>query len=104
MFVVLDTTINVMQTPVRALLADVAVKEQSTASQVIVTLFQGLGALGSFGLQKLWDNPADHMLEMFSLMIAVNIICVILMLMVTKEVPFVASAHNEEADESILSS
>lgn len=72
MFVVLDTTINVMQTPVRALLADVAIEEQATASQVIVTLFQGLGALGSFGLQKLWENPADHMLEMFSLMIGVK--------------------------------
>jgi len=40
------------------------------------------------------------MLEMFSLMIVVNIICVILMLMVTKEIPFAASADSDEADGS----
>merc|ERR1740121_2232926 len=94
MFIILDTTINIMQTPVRALLADVSTEAQSSTSQVVVTLFQGLGALASFGLQLLWENPADHMLEMFTLMIAVNIMCVLLMLLVTTEKQFVPNADS----------
>eukprot|EP00121_Abeoforma_whisleri_P011127 Awhi_evm1s10266 len=72
----MDGTINVIQTPLRALIADFAPSEQQATGQLMAATFQGLGGLIGYFIQKfLWTDPLD-ILPLFMVVLAINIVFV----------------------------
>lgn len=76
MYWVMDVTINILQTPYRALVSDLATKEQQVpmqarfdalrkaTSQVIFVFFMAIGNMIGYSIMKIWDVPAFHMLKL----------------------------------------
>eukprot|EP00121_Abeoforma_whisleri_P014448 Awhi_evm1s13324 len=76
MFILMDGTINVIQTPLRALIADFAPPEQQATGQLMAATFQGLGGLIGYFIQKfLWTDPLE-ILPLFMVVLAINIVFV----------------------------
>lgn len=60
MFVLMDGTINVIQTPLRAIVADVSPPSMQSTGQLMAAMFQGLGGLLGYVLQKyLYTDPVE---------------------------------------------
>jgi len=85
MFIVLDVVINVVQTPVRAIVSDMASQEQQLPGQVISVLFQGLGNLLGFGIMKLWPVPYKSIFELMILVLVILTVFIGIQLSVCKE-------------------
>eukprot|EP00121_Abeoforma_whisleri_P014426 Awhi_evm1s13303 len=91
-FIIMDGTINVIQTPLRALIADFAPPEQQATGQLMASTFQGLGGLVGYFLQKfLWTDPLE-ILALFMVVFAINVIFVGLTCWFVKEQHFPAKA------------
>eukprot|EP00931_Biecheleriopsis_adriatica_P054088 TRINITY_DN31796_c0_g1_i1.p1 TRINITY_DN31796_c0_g1~~TRINITY_DN31796_c0_g1_i1.p1 ORF type:complete len:513 (-),score=71.89 TRINITY_DN31796_c0_g1_i1:14-1441(-) len=88
MFWVLDLTVNILQTPFRALVADMASPEQQAPLQVVFIVIQAAGNFFAYWLLGRYDNPLEHMFELMGLVLLVNVICVAVQMLVAKEVPF----------------
>ncbi|KAJ3269007.1 hypothetical protein HDV01_001934, partial [Terramyces sp. JEL0728] len=74
-FVMLDITINVMQTPVRALASDLAPAHMQSTVQLMAAGFQGLGSIIGFYIQKALGADAT-LLSLFSIVMAINFIVI----------------------------
>merc|ERR1712050_520771 len=85
---VLDFTINAMQTPFRALISDLASPEQQLSMQVFFAVVCAAGGFLAFTLSLLYEVPINHMLELMTLVLAINILCVGLQLLVAREKQF----------------
>merc|ERR1712156_486777 len=86
---VLDFTINAMQTPFRALVADLASADQQMPMQIFFAVVCAVGCFLAFSIMKLYDVAIHHMLELMSIVMLINIVCVGLALLVAKEKQFV---------------
>merc|ERR1712117_950724 len=73
---VLDFTINMMQTPFRALVADLASSEQQLTTQVWFAVVCAVGSWLAFTIMKLYDIAIHHMLELMSIIMLINFACV----------------------------
>merc|ERR1719189_3398720 len=82
---VLDFTINAMQTPFRALVADLASADQQMPMQIFFAVVCAVGCFLAFSIMKLYDVAIHHMLELMSIVMLINIVCVGLALLVAKE-------------------
>jgi len=85
---VLDFTINAMQTPFRALVSDLASEAQQFPMQIFFAIVCAVGCFLAFTIMKLYDVAIHHMLELMSLVLLVNIVCVGAALAVAKEKQF----------------
>jgi len=82
---VLDFTINAMQTPFRALVADLASPQQQLPMQIFFAIVCALGCFIAFSIMKLYEVAIHHMLELMFIVLLVNVACVALALCVARE-------------------
>jgi len=87
MYWVLDVTINIMQTPHRALAADFASEEQQFLVQIMFVFIGGCGNFVGFSIMMIYDVPIDHMLELMGIIFALNLVLVGMQYIVAKEIP-----------------
>lgn len=92
MFMVLDVVVNVVQTPVRAIVSDMASQEQQMAGQIVSVLFQGLGNLLGFSIMKMWAVPYEAILQLMVLVLTILTVFIAIQMAVCKEVPYVHPA------------
>merc|ERR1739844_343180 len=85
---VLDFTINAMQTPFRALVADLASPEQQLSMQMFFQVVCAAGGFLAFTISTLYQVPTNHMLELMMLVLAIIIVCVGLQFLVAQERQF----------------
>lgn len=108
MFVLLDGIINVIQTPLRALLADVAPPRFQGTAQLMAAMFQGLGGLVGYVLQRfLYTNPTQ-VVWLFVSVLIVNVLILGTVAYFLKEERYepalTDTAATEEAQNSAKSS
>merc|ERR1719223_1095942 len=87
MYWALDVTINIMQTPHRALAADFASAEQQSLVQLMFVFIGGCGNFVGFSIMTIYDNPIDHMFELMSIIFILNLCLVIMQYVIAKETP-----------------
>jgi len=87
MYWVMDVTINILQTPHRALVADLASEEQQVPMQVVFVFFMAVGNFLGFSIMQIYDVPVDHMLELMFGICALNTLCIAVQFAVAREVP-----------------
>eukprot|EP00435_Cladocopium_sp_Y103_P061957 s910_g23.t1 len=84
MYWIMDVTINILQTPYRALVSDLATKEQQIPMQVIFVFFMAIGNMIGYSIMKIWDVPAFHMLKLMLIICTLNTICIAVQFMPLK--------------------
>ncbi|KAI9027899.1 major facilitator superfamily domain-containing protein [Hyaloraphidium curvatum] len=73
--VLLDFSINILQTPLRAIGSDMTPDTQQGIIQLLAASFQGVGAMIGYGLMSaLWDGNPSSMPPLLSAMLAINIL------------------------------
>ncbi|CAK0856356.1 unnamed protein product [Prorocentrum cordatum] len=87
MLLVMDVTINVLQTPHRALVADLASEKQTLPTQVIFVCLMSVGNALGFTMMKLYPKAIAHMVELMILVCALNTLTVGIQFAVAKETP-----------------
>jgi len=87
MLLVMDVTINVLQTPHRALVADLASEDQTIPTQVVFVVLMSVGNALGFTMMKLYPNAIAHMVELMVLVCALNTLTVAIQFAVAKETP-----------------
>ncbi|KNC81766.1 hypothetical protein SARC_05935 [Sphaeroforma arctica JP610] len=87
-FICLDGCINVIQTPLRALIADFAPPSQQSAGQLMASTFQGVGGLVGYVLQKYFYTDPLEVMVLFILVLVVNVVFVGLACFLIKEEHF----------------
>jgi len=92
MYWVLDVTINIFQTPFRALVSDKASTDQQVPMQAVFVITISVGNYIAYSLMKIYDDPTSHMLELMLIVFAINSVCVGIMMIVASEIPFARSA------------
>lgn len=85
MFVLMDGTINVIQTPLRALVADVSPPKHQGTGQLFCAMFQGLGGFVGYLLQRwLYTDPTE-ILMLYVCVFAINLLFVGFTCFIVKE-------------------
>lgn len=87
MYWVLDLTVNILQTPFRALVADMASDEQQAPVQVVFVVVASIGNFVAGSLLTIYDNAQDHMFELMSIVLGVNVVCVAIQMLFAKDKP-----------------
>jgi len=87
MYWIMDVTINILQTPHRALVADLASEEQQVPMQVVFVFMMAVGNFLGFSIMQIYDVPVDHMLQLMLGICLLNTLCVGVQFMVAKEKP-----------------
>merc|ERR1719436_2165442 len=98
MYWVMDITINILQTPNRALVADLAGEEQQVPMQVVFVFMMAFGNFVGYSITKFkWfgDNPVDNMLSIMLFICGLNTVCVAIQFLVVKEKPLTREAAGE---------
>ncbi|KAJ3259250.1 hypothetical protein HK104_006955 [Borealophlyctis nickersoniae] len=85
-YIVLDVTINVMQTPLRAFASDMAPADQQFSVQMFAVFFQGIGSIAGNAMYKNWyhNDPADLPRLILGVM-AVNLVLILAVCFFLKE-------------------
>jgi len=97
MYWVLDITINVLQTPFRALVSDMASEEQQAPMQVVFVFFMSIGNFIAYSMMQIYEVPTEHMLELMLMICAINIVCVGIQACVAKETPLARAPNAPKA-------
>jgi len=87
MYWTLDVTINILQTPHRALVSDLASKEQQVPMQVVFVVYMAVGNFIGYSIMKIYKVVVDHMLEYMLMICALNTVCIGIQFMIAKERP-----------------
>ena len=87
MYWIMDVTINVLQTPYRALVSDLASEEQQLPMQVVFVFMMAVGNFIGFSIMKIYDVPVDHMLELMLGVCGLNVVVVGICFLIAKEKP-----------------
>lgn len=93
----LDFTINVMQTPFRAFVADLAAADQQFMMQMWFNVVCSVGTYLAFAIMGLYPVAEHHMLELMCIVLIVNVICVACALMIGKEKKFKRTGAAEKS-------
>eukprot|EP01097_Dermamoeba_algensis_P007600 TRINITY_DN483_c0_g1_i1.p1 TRINITY_DN483_c0_g1~~TRINITY_DN483_c0_g1_i1.p1 ORF type:complete len:314 (-),score=44.99 TRINITY_DN483_c0_g1_i1:737-1678(-) len=88
-FLFMDLSINAVQTPIRALVSDLASRDQQNLGQSIATLMQGIGAVSGNAVCYVFDPPTDKIRWIFMVGYGLLIVCILVTLYFGKETPFV---------------
>jgi len=89
MFFVLDVVINIIQTPIRSIVADMASQDQQVDGQIISVLFQGIGNLLGFGIMKIWAVPFKAIIPLMILVLSILSVFVFIQMSICHETPYV---------------
>lgn len=89
MFLVLDVVVNVIQTPIRAIVSDMASQDQQLHGQIISVVFQGVGAFLGFGIMKIWDVPYEAIFQVILVILSVVTAFVLIQVCICKEEVYV---------------
>eukprot|EP00414_Alexandrium_minutum_P001241 CAMPEP_0113843416 /NCGR_PEP_ID=MMETSP0328-20130328/13241_1 /TAXON_ID=39455 /ORGANISM="Alexandrium minutum" /LENGTH=484 /DNA_ID=CAMNT_0000812375 /DNA_START=74 /DNA_END=1528 /DNA_ORIENTATION=+ /assembly_acc=CAM_ASM_000350 len=84
----LDFTVNVMQTPIRAFVADLASEDQQFLMQMWFTVVCSIGVYGAYYIMQLFIPNPEHMLELMGVVIVINAVFIGLALVVGREKQF----------------
>mmetsp|Transcript_22628 Transcript_22628/g.49669 ORF Transcript_22628/g.49669 Transcript_22628/m.49669 type:complete len:476 (-) Transcript_22628:253-1680(-) len=87
MYWVMDVTINVLQTPHRALVSDLASEEQQVPMQVAFVFMMAVGNFVGFSIMQIYSVPVEHMFELMLGICLLNTFCVGVQFLVAREVP-----------------
>jgi len=87
MYWVMDVTINILQTPHRALVADLAEDDQQVPMQVVFVIFMAMGNFLAFSIMQIYEVPVEHMFELMMGICLLNTVCIGIQFMVAKETP-----------------
>eukprot|EP00443_Scrippsiella_acuminata_P008079 CAMPEP_0115198502 /NCGR_PEP_ID=MMETSP0270-20121206/16139_1 /TAXON_ID=71861 /ORGANISM="Scrippsiella trochoidea, Strain CCMP3099" /LENGTH=491 /DNA_ID=CAMNT_0002611877 /DNA_START=25 /DNA_END=1500 /DNA_ORIENTATION=+ len=87
MYWIMDVTINILQTPHRALVADLASEDQQLPMQVVFVFMMAIGNFLAFSIMKAFNPPVDHMFQLMLGICALNTFCVGVQFMVAREKP-----------------
>mmetsp|Transcript_81167 Transcript_81167/g.173692 ORF Transcript_81167/g.173692 Transcript_81167/m.173692 type:complete len:473 (-) Transcript_81167:146-1564(-) len=87
MYWVMDVTINILQTPNRALVADLASEEQQIPMQVAFVFLMSIGNYLAFSIMSIYPVPVEHMFELMLGICLLNTVCVGIQFVVAKEKP-----------------
>jgi len=87
MYWVMDVTINILQTPHRALVADLASDEQQVPMQVVFVFMMAIGNFLGFSIMQIYKVPVDHMMELMLGICALNTLCIGVQFLIVREVP-----------------
>mmetsp|Transcript_135766 Transcript_135766/g.352012 ORF Transcript_135766/g.352012 Transcript_135766/m.352012 type:complete len:480 (-) Transcript_135766:280-1719(-) len=87
MYWIMDVTINILQTPHRALAADLAAEDQQLPMQVVFVFMMSIGNFLAFTIMSIYPVPVDHMFELMLGICALNTLCVGIQFLVAKEKP-----------------
>jgi len=101
MYWALDVTINIMQTPHRALAADFASEEQQSLVQLMFVFIGGCGNFVGFSFMTIYDNPIDHMLELMGIIFILNLGLVVMQYVVAKETPLTRDENASKDNKSM---
>merc|ERR1719336_3780313 len=85
MYWVMDVTINILQTPHRALVADLASEEQQVPMQVVFVFMMAIGNFLGFSVMQIYTVPVEHMLVLMLGICALNTACVGIQFLVARE-------------------
>jgi len=96
MYWVLDVTINVLQTPFRALVADCASEEQQAPMQVVFVFMMAIGNFIAYSMMQIYAVPTEHMLELMMMICGINVICIAIQAFVAKETPLVRTEERSK--------
>lgn len=88
MFMVLDVTINVIQTPVRAIVSDLSSEEQQSQGQFLSAMFAGLGNLVGSSVMKLWAVPYEAIFQVMLVCLGINTVLILVQTCLCKETPY----------------
>jgi len=89
-FIGLDITINVMQTPIRALGSDLAPPSLQNEVQLMASFFQGVGAVVGYILQNaLYDTKKETLPQLFGAVMGLNLIVITGVISFVKETQYV---------------
>lgn len=88
MYWVMDVTINILQTPHRALVSDLASERQQIPMQVVFVVFMSVGNFLAFSIMQIYAVPVDHMLELMFGICCLNTFIVFIQFSVAKETPW----------------
>merc|ERR1719464_1692637 len=92
---VLDFTINAMQTPFRALVSDLASPRQQLPMQIFFAVVCAVGGFLAFSIMKIYDVAVHHMLELMSIVLLINCVCVGAALLVAREKQYVRTGEKQ---------
>jgi solute carrier family 45 protein 1/2/4 len=87
MYWIMDVTINILQTPHRALVADLATEEQQVPMQVVFVFMMAVGNFLAFCIYPIYPVPVEHMLELMLYICLLNTVCVLIQFSVVREKP-----------------
>jgi len=88
MYWVMDVTVNVLQTPHRALVTDLASEKQQVPMQVVFVFMMAIGNFLGFTIMgSIYTQPEGHMLELMVLICVINTLCIGVQFMVAEETP-----------------
>jgi len=87
MYWVMDVTINILQTPHRALVSDLATVEQQVPMQVVFVVIMSIGNFLGYSIMQIYAIPVEHMLKLMAMICALNTLCIGVQFAVAKEVP-----------------
>jgi len=88
MYWVMDVTINILQTPHRALVADLASDDQQVPMQVVFVVMMAVGNFLGFSIMQIYKVPVDHMLVLMLGICGLNTVCIGVQFLVAREIPF----------------
>ncbi|CAE7517671.1 SUC2 [Symbiodinium pilosum] len=95
MYWVMDVTMNVLQTPHRALVSDLATVEQQVPMQVVFVVIMSIGNFLGYSIMQIYDIPVEHMFTLMLMICTLNTICIAIQFSVAKEVPLKKSDTDE---------
>jgi len=87
MYWVLDITINILQTPHRALVSDLAEADQQVPMQVVFVIFMAIGNFMGFRVMQIFPVAIDHMLPLMIVICTFNTVLVGIQFVTAKETP-----------------
>lgn len=87
MYWVMDVTMNVLQTPHRALVSDLATEEQQVPMQVVFVVIMSIGNFLGYSIMQIYDVPVEHMFTLVLMICSLNTLCIVIQFSVAKEVP-----------------
>lgn len=93
MYWIMDVTINILQTPHRALVADLASEEQQLPMQVVFVFFMSIGNFIAFSIMQMFNPPVDYMFQLMLGICLLNTFCVGVQFSVAKETPLKRDAN-----------
>ncbi|CAK0796037.1 unnamed protein product, partial [Prorocentrum cordatum] len=97
MYWVMDVTINILQTPHRALVADMASSEQQVPMQVVFVCLMAIGNFIAFSIMQIYDVTVEHMFELMLLVCVLNTAAVGIQFLVATETPLAQDPDKEGA-------